>query len=965
MAGGGGSTGYTSVPSAQGASHEFITRGKFYHEGTTTHYDWEGVAVTTPYGAYEEASTYVLQPSLLRFIHDYGTTDAGGNPYEGVSAYDPDSDFDSVDEVIADFQSLVSSLDHNSDWEDDVDSAIAQKDTAVPALDYESVFSSVITSALSRAAEAIGQAFADAKTDIQTLVDSTTTRGLADSKTAVDEATSDAASGVVSLMAGVQGAANTIDEDVKAARVDSTETLSQAVLNADPALGMAAVRSAAIDDGKVDEAVSDATTDAGTILTAAVAAAKEHAETIGGDSSASSAMGMLNQGSRSDAKEAMTDAASDAQDRSTLAMSEVYDETLDEGGVAADTSDWAVTDAVTDTGTAMADIETDSVLLHDIVAANGETLAGTTLENAKSKADAIASMVELDAAASADTIADAGVAKGRTFSLDLADDTIATAVSTGQSSTTTLESTIRVNAKDAMLDVIGSINPEVSPIIMEAVTNAKSAAMAVMLESVSAAIDSVQGAPIEKAVSGFRKRALKTHLRSVNRFAGGMADINAVNSSAFVIGMALLESDFTDNVTDFQSKLEMETFVQILPQFLSTFQITLAAYMDSYEKRFAETIDVYKSSLPMQTQIFLSLMPEYIRVYVTGFSEYMKTYHTIMSEYTATHQSTMAGYVGATGAANQVGAGMAGLQQQLLTAYTEIRSRMAIQLADLQTRMFTQSLTSHSSMSQSFASLYEDASKESVGSGGKLAKQLVDSYVQVFQQDVATRLGRSELLTGHSAELQRNLIATFAQVSQDDAGKRTARGDLQMNRYAELLSRLIDTRMNSYMQIVSEELKSIESKFIQHLGSFGQLSQTQISQAIGTELAEKGHKQAFMNEGIRTLNTSRIRELEGTRSLVALVADNAKSRVIAKSEEYDRNIEFDALAANWDVELFQQAGNVIGAVTGTVVPRAGKPSKTQSVLGGAASGASVGMSLGPWGAAIGAIAGGAVGGASG
>ena len=128
-----------------------------------------------------------------------------------------------------------------------------------------------------------------------------------------------------------------------------------------------------------------------------------------------------------------------------------------------------------------------------------------------------------------------------------------------------------------------------------------------------------------------------------------------------------------------------------------------------------------------------------------------------------------------------------------------------------------------------------------------------------------------------------------------------------------------------------------------------------------TEHTEKSHKQVFMNEGVRSLAAARVKELEGTRNLALLLDGNAKGRIIAKNEEYDRNLEYDALAANWDIELFQQAGNIIGAVTGTVVPKAGKPSKTQSVLGGAMGGASAGAALGPIGMGVGALAGGILG----
>jgi hypothetical protein len=48
---------------------------------------------------------------------------------------------------------------------------------------------------------------------------------------------------------------------------------------------------------------------------------------------------------------------------------------------------------------------------------------------------------------------------------------------------------------------------------------------------------------INDAVEQYDKRTQRTYAQALNRFAGPMADIGAVNSSAFIIGTALMEAD--------------------------------------------------------------------------------------------------------------------------------------------------------------------------------------------------------------------------------------------------------------------------------------------------------------------------------------------------------------------------------------------------------------------------------------
>ena len=96
------------------------------------------------------------------------------------------------------------------------------------------------------------------------------------------------------------------------------------------------------------------------------------------------------------------------------------------------------------------------------------------------------------------------------------------------------------------------------------------------------------------------------------------------------------------------------------------------------------------------------------------------------------------------------------------------------------------------------------------------------------------------------------------------------------------------------------------------------------------------------------------------QALAQLTTEANRVKIVAKTEENERNIKFDALDATWDLEMFQYGGNVLASISGAASQTTGKDVSTaQSVLGGAASGAAMGTAIMPGiGTGIGAILGG-------
>ena len=90
-----------------------------------------------------------------------------------------------------------------------------------------------------------------------------------------------------------------------------------------------------------------------------------------------------------------------------------------------------------------------------------------------------------------------------------------------------------------------------------------------VMRAATAAIDT--GA-LDGAVDSFRRRSLRQHLRSVNRFAGGMADVNAVQSSAFILGLANLEGEYEMSVEDYRASASVALIGQALTLFMASYQ---------------------------------------------------------------------------------------------------------------------------------------------------------------------------------------------------------------------------------------------------------------------------------------------------------------------------------------------------------------------------------------------------------
>lgn len=108
------------------------------------------------------------------------------------------------------------------------------------------------------------------------------------------------------------------------------------------------------------------------------------------------------------------------------------------------------------------------------------------------------------------------------------------------------------------------------------VTAVRAEATTELAEAVKQAVASVDDSIIEGLVKEFEKRSDYARGRATRRFAGQMSDINAVQGSAFVFGMAMIEAEHVQNVNEFNKQVSSEAFNRNIQYHIELYRARLA-----------------------------------------------------------------------------------------------------------------------------------------------------------------------------------------------------------------------------------------------------------------------------------------------------------------------------------------------------------------------------------------------------
>ena len=102
---------------------------------------------------------------------------------------------------------------------------------------------------------------------------------------------------------------------------------------------------------------------------------------------------------------------------------------------------------------------------------------------------------------------------------------------------------------------------------------------------------------MDNLVDAYEDDIKPAHLRSISRMTGGMADINAVNSSAFVIGLTLAENQFQSDVRKFRAERRAATMDRVIAEYGETYRTMMQLYANTGTAKTAQQLQTYAQDL--------------------------------------------------------------------------------------------------------------------------------------------------------------------------------------------------------------------------------------------------------------------------------------------------------------------------------------------------------------------------------
>ncbi len=188
--------------------------------------------------------------------------------------------------------------------------------------------------------------------------------------------------------------------------------------------------------------------------------------------------------------------------------------------------------------------------------------------------------------------------------------------------TTALETNAHVKAKTlvANLDTLSKAAAALdSDSIIGTINTTIMSKMSDMIATAVTAAKTAEGsASVSDMVDEFEKRRTPAHFRAVNRFAGPLADIGAINSSAYIFGMAAIEAEFSREVSEFDANATMQVFT-----------LAIGQYGDAFKSTFSEYSELYKSEIARYLEVYLASLDEYMKAVVSFSRDEMGVFRSL------------------------------------------------------------------------------------------------------------------------------------------------------------------------------------------------------------------------------------------------------------------------------------------------------------------------------------------------
>lgn len=97
--------------------------------------------------------------------------------------------------------------------------------------------------------------------------------------------------------------------------------------------------------------------------------------------------------------------------------------------------------------------------------------------------------------------------------------------------------------------------------------------------ALTAAAAVVAGTPIAGMVTAYETKIKKQYHAAISRLSSGMADINAVNSSAFIWGLSGIERELLDGIAGYTAGLEYEAYKTAFNAYMDAFKTTFQYHL--------------------------------------------------------------------------------------------------------------------------------------------------------------------------------------------------------------------------------------------------------------------------------------------------------------------------------------------------------------------------------------------------
>jgi len=462
-------------------------------------------------------------------------------------------------------------------------------------------------------------------------------------------------------------------------------------------------------------------------------------------------------------------------------------------------------------------------------------------------------------------------------------------------------------------DVTGHITAVVFATLL---TAAQATAAAEVTSAIVAAQEAIDSDVLDALVLSVSNAMASDRAARRRRYAGGMADINAVHSSAFLIGLALIDSEEGRSIEEVVAKASVDIYssaLQLRPNILSS--ILTANIGTDLANEAANNEFMQKGILAM-----------------AGLAQQKATLEGIQ---TSLHAQIYSSDVGAdlqadlTEETTRRGLLNTGVAQQAQLAGTRITSENA------QIGLHGNTYNSHLN-----ADLQADIIEANIR-----ARFITDAdgqQVDLYKANLGHEIAQLGL---HGSAYTADLSAR----SQQEITNKTAR----------------DTLIRDGVVTMAEMLQTVATAKASFMSAYNNSVGTHIKQGMDEGRINKIARQAFLSEGIGIIHDFNKELYNHTSNSVRILQNIKQDNINIVRDVEAMDLEIDVRDEFWEIDALLTGAAIFGVVSGShYVPRGPNRSASQAggLLQGAAMGAVAGGTIGgPIGGAIGAGIGGLIG----